>query len=116
MGAASKALLRLLDEHGAQRLEAALCEALLRETPEPNSVRLILERRRLEEGLAPRMPVALPDDPRVRDLAVRPATLEQYGSLGRGDDRGDAEAPTEEDAQANSGEDASAEEDDDVHS
>jgi len=56
-------------------------EALERETPEPNSVRLILERRRLEAGLLPRMPVSLPDDPRVRDLAVRPATLEQYGSL-----------------------------------
>lgn len=82
LGAASKALLRLLDEHGAERLEAAVCEALSRETPEPNSVRLILERRRLEAGLPPRMPVSLPDDPRVRGLAVRPATLEQYGSLG----------------------------------
>jgi hypothetical protein len=99
LGAASKALLRLLDEHGAERLEAALGEALLRETPEPNSVRLILERRRLEDGLAPRMPVALPDDPRVRGLAVRPATLEQYGSLGQDADEGDANAPSEQDAE-----------------
>ena len=81
MGAASKALVRLLDEHGAVRLEAAIREALERETPEPSSVKLILERRRHEAGLQPRVAVQLPDDPRVRDLAVRPATLEQYRSL-----------------------------------
>jgi len=81
MGAASKALARLLDEHGAERLEAAISEALKRETPEPSSVKLILERQRHEAGLQPRLAVQLPDDPRVRDLAVRPATLEQYGSL-----------------------------------
>ncbi len=95
LGAASKALLRLLDEHGAVRLEAAIREALTRETPEPNSVRLILERRRLEAGLLPRMPVALPDNPRVRDLAVRPATLDQYGSLQQ-QAAGESETPSTE--------------------
>jgi hypothetical protein len=95
LGAASKALVRLLDEHGALRLEAAIREALSRETPEPSSVRLILERRRLEAGLLPRMAVALPADPRVRDLAVRPATLEQYGSLRQGA-VGGSEAPSTE--------------------
>ena len=87
MGAVSKAFLRLLDEHGATRLEEAVREALGRETPEPQSVKLILERRQHEAGLRPRMPVTLPDDPRVRKVAVRPATLEQYGSLR--DDGGD---------------------------
>ena len=81
LGAASKALVRLLDEHGAEKLEVAVREALERETPEPGSVKLILERRRLEAGLEPKRPVVLPDDPRVRNLAVRPATLEQYGKL-----------------------------------
>ena len=81
MGAAAKALVRLLSEHGAERLEAAITEALARETPEASSVKLILERRRHEAGLPPRVAVQLPDDPRVRDLAVRPATLEQYQSL-----------------------------------
>lgn len=93
IGAASKSLLRLLEEHGAERLEAAIREAIERETPEPTSVRLILERRRLEAGLPPRMPVALPDDPRVRNLAVRPASLEQYGSL-----RDESAAPSAEEA------------------
>jgi transposase len=81
LGASVTALMRLLDEHGAQRLEAATREALDRQTPEPTSIRLILERRRLEAGLEPRLPVQLPDDPRVRDLAVRPASLEQYEIL-----------------------------------
>ena len=96
LGAASKALLRLLDEHGAEQLEAAVQEALERETPESNSVRLILERKRLEAGLEPKVAVALPDDPRVRNLAVRPATLSQYGKLGGGsvvaDSKVDAES------------------------
>ena len=55
-------------------------------------MRLILERRGLEAGLPPKLPVQLPDDPRVRDLAVRPATLEQYASLQqRADDGRNAE-------------------------
>lgn len=102
LGAVSKALLRLLDDHGAQRLDAAVKEALERKTPEPESVRMILERHRLEAGLEPKRPVALPDDPRVRNLAVRPATLEQYGRLGTsrnetdGDLTGEANEATEQ--------------------
>lgn len=81
IGSAVKALLRLLEQYGAERLEAAVREALERKTPEPRSVRLILEKERLEAGLAPRVAVPLPDDPRVRDVAVRPASLEGYGVL-----------------------------------
>ncbi len=86
LGSSVTALVRLLDQHGAERLEAAIQEALARETPEPNSVRLILERRQLEAGLEPRVPVQLPDDPRVREVCVRPATLEQYGVLRQTED------------------------------
>lgn len=88
IAAASKSLSRLLSEHGSERLEAAIAEALARETPEPSSVKLILERRRHEAGQPPRVAVQLPDDPRVRDLAVRPATLEQYGDLRPGQNDG----------------------------
>jgi hypothetical protein len=99
LGANVTALLRLLDEHGAERLEAATREALARETPEPTSIRLILERRRLEAGLGPRVPVQLPDDPRVRDLAVRPASLEQYGALRQTADA-DLDAQVQDDKEA----------------
>jgi transposase len=104
LGASVTALLRLLDEYGAQRLEAATREALDRETPEPTSIRLILERRRLEAGLEPRLPVQLPDDPRVRDLAVRPASLEQYGILREAADEADeaGEVPSKEESDGQS--------------
>ena len=58
-------------------------EALARETPEPRSVRLVLERMSLDAGRGPRVPVHLPDDPRVRDVVVRTHTLDSYGVLGR---------------------------------
>jgi len=86
LGSRVNTLLKLLEEYGAGRLESATREALSRETPEPASVRLILERERQEEGLEPRVPVQLPEDRRVRDLAVRPPSLEGYGVLGGGDD------------------------------
>lgn len=71
-------LLRLLDEHGAQELAAAVAEALTAGAPHPEAVRLILDRRRHERGLQPPLPVALPDDPRVRDLVVTPHRLADY--------------------------------------
>ena len=89
LGSRATALERLLEEHGGKRLEAAVREALERGTPEPQSVRMILDRERLEAGQAPRVPVDLPDDPRVREVVVRPASLERYGVLrdgGEGDD------------------------------
>lgn len=81
LGSRVVALEKLLDEYGAERLETALREALARGTPEPRSVRLVLERERMQKGHELRMPVVLPEDPRVRKLAVRPASLEGYGVL-----------------------------------
>lgn len=91
LGSRVIALLKLLEEYGAARLESATREALARETPEPASVRLILERERQEEGLEPRVPVQLPEDERVRDLAVRPPSLDGYGALGDGEEDRDDE-------------------------
>lgn len=71
-------LLRLLDEHGAQDLAAAVAEALTAGSPHPEAVRLVLDRRRHERGQQPPLPVALPDDPRVRDLVVTPHPLADY--------------------------------------
>lgn len=96
LGSRVTALLKLLEEFGAARLESATREALARETPEPASVRLILEREQQTEGLEPRVPVQLPDDKRVRDLAVRPPSLEGYGVLGDQDGDQGAEPETEE--------------------
>jgi transposase len=81
LGSITAALLRLLDHYGAAELEAAIAEALAREVPHPNAVRLALERRREQREQAPPVAVALPDDQRVRDLVVRPHPLDDYDQL-----------------------------------
>ena len=81
LGSATAALLRLLDRYGARDLEHAITEALTQQAPHPNSVRHILERNAKARGSAPPLPVPLPDDPRVRNLTVRPHDLKTYDSL-----------------------------------
>lgn len=81
LGSATAALLRLLDHYGAAELDTAIAEVLERDTPHPHSVRLVLERRRHQRGAPPSMPVELPDDPRVRELVVRPHALADYDNL-----------------------------------
>ena len=81
LGTATAALLRLLDEFGSASLERAIIEALQKDIPHQHAVRQILERQRRERGGKPVVPVDLPDDPRVRDLVVRPHDLERYDAL-----------------------------------
>jgi transposase len=83
LGTATARLLRLLEEFGAAPLQQAILEALDQDIPHHHAVRQILERRRRAAGLAPAVPVQLPDDPRVRELVVRPHTLESYDALTR---------------------------------
>ena len=82
LGTVCSQLLRLLDEHGGRHLERAVKEALDKKMPEPGSVQLILDRMRLDEGRPTRVPVALPDDPRIKNLVVRPHSLDTYDVLG----------------------------------
>ena len=81
LGSATSALLRMLDRYGAQKLEAALTEALTQKSPHPNSVRRILERNAKAAGTAPPVAVPLSDDPRVRNLTVKPHDLKTYDAL-----------------------------------
>ena len=81
LGAATTALVRLLDRYGAGELEVAIAEALDQDVCHPHAVRHVLERRRRERDQPPPIPVELPDDPRVRDLVVRPHALESYDTL-----------------------------------
>ncbi len=86
LGGTTTSLLGLLDTYGAEKLDKAIVEALEKETPHPNSVRMILERWRHEEGRSVPIPVELPDDPRVRNLAVRPHSLATYDAIEKGDE------------------------------
>lgn len=78
LGTAVDRLGRLLDEHGRDELATAVAEALAAGSPHPETVRLILDRRRHARHQPPPLPVTLPDDPKVRDLVVTPHDLADY--------------------------------------
>ena len=81
LGSITAALLRLLDQYGTAELTLAIQEALDRDVPHPNAVRLSLERRREQRQQPPPLAVALPADERVRNLVVRPHDLNDYDHL-----------------------------------
>jgi transposase len=87
LGSVTSGLLRLLDAHGAAALRDAITEALDAGAPHLAGVRQILDRHRHARGQPPPVPVALPDDPRVRNLVVRQQLLTDYEQL---------ESPTED--------------------
>ena len=81
LGAMTAALLRLLDRTSAADLQAAVLEALARDVPHANAVRLALERRRGLHGDAPPVALVLPAHVQARDAPVRPHALEPYDQL-----------------------------------
>ena len=80
-GAITAALMRLLDRTSAADLQLAILEALERDVPHPNAVRLALERRREQRGDAPQVAVVLPAHVQARDAPVQPHALETYDQL-----------------------------------
>ncbi|HUP25358.1 MAG TPA: IS21 family transposase [Thermoanaerobaculia bacterium] len=78
LATAVERLLRLLDEHGRDELALAIAEALAAGSPHPETVRLILDRRRAGRSQPPPLAIELPDDPRLRDLVVVPHPLADY--------------------------------------
>jgi hypothetical protein len=81
LGAITAALLRLLDTHGAAEVQAAILEALGRDVPHPNAVRLALDRRRTQRGEPPPVALVLPEHVRARDHMVQPHPLAPYDRL-----------------------------------
>lgn len=86
LGRITRTLLDLLDRYGAAELEAAIRDALAREVPHPNAVRLALERRRQEQDSPPPVGVTLPDHLKRRDVTVRPHPLAGYDQLTQAND------------------------------
>ena len=87
LGSMTSTLLRLLDRYGSGELTIAVNEALKKGVPHPNAVRQTLQKRRDERLEPPPVPVALPDDKRVRHLNVKPHSLNGYDQLGQQEDR-----------------------------
>src|SRR5271169_5885518 len=81
LGNITATLLQLLERYGASQLDAAIVEALDRNVPHPNAVRLALERRRDDRQQAPPVAIILPAHVRARDKAVQPHSLDTYDKL-----------------------------------
>ena len=81
LGSLTASLMQLLARYGAAELQAALLEALEREVPHPNAVRLILERRRDARLEPPPIAVNLPDHVRAKDAPVISHRLDTYDQL-----------------------------------
>jgi len=62
-------------------LEEAIAEALEHSVPHLPAVRHILDRKRHERGQPPPIAVSLPEDPRIRNLVIRPHRLNDYEDL-----------------------------------
>jgi hypothetical protein len=76
-----RARAELLERYGIVELTAAIEEALARDVPHPNAVRLALERRRQALAAPPPLAVCLPDHIKRRDIPVRQHGLAGYDSL-----------------------------------
>src|SRR4051794_14982580 len=81
LGGIAAALLQLLDRHGAAALQAAIREALERDVPHPNAVRLALDRQREAHGTPPPVAIVLPASVQARDRPVQPHPLATYDRL-----------------------------------
>jgi transposase len=94
LGTITAALMRLLERYGAAALQAAIGEALQRDVPHPNAVRLALERAREEQGLPPPTALCLSEEVARRDAPVRTHALADYDQISQ--PPGGADEPSQE--------------------
>jgi hypothetical protein len=100
LGSITSRLLRLLDTYGASALERAVAEAVKSDAPHLAAVRQLLEQHRQAAGKPPPLPTPLPDDPRIRNLHVKPHDLGTYDAL-RQEDTDEDEDTDDEDPNKN---------------
>jgi transposase len=81
LGAITAALKRLLERYGSAELQAAITEALECNSPHPNTVGMILERRRELRNQPPPVPVTLSAHALAKDVPLRPQNLNVYDQL-----------------------------------
>jgi transposase len=81
LGSITATLMQLLARYGAAELNAAVLEALARDVPHPNAVRLVLERRREQRQDPPPISVILPEHIQTKDRPVRSHDLAAYDKL-----------------------------------
>jgi transposase len=81
LGVLTRGLLALLDSHGASALEAAIAAALTEDAAHLGAVRHFIDQHAHARGQPPPIAVALPKDPRLHALSVRPQALSDYEHL-----------------------------------
>ncbi|MDM7973083.1 MAG: IS21 family transposase, partial [candidate division Zixibacteria bacterium] len=86
LGGTTHRLLRLGDQYGMRELDEAIGIAIENTSYAAKSVAFILEQRRRAAETTVPVPVALPNDPRVRDLVVAPRPLSAFDVLAADDE------------------------------
>jgi hypothetical protein len=81
LGSVTLGLSRLLDRYGATPMQPAVLEALARDVPHPNAVRLALERAREATRTPPPVDTALSERARSMDVTVQAHGLAAYDAL-----------------------------------
>ena len=81
LGSITAGLSKLLDRYGAQPMQAAVVEALARDVPHPNAVRLALERARHASQTPPPVDTPLSERARSLDVTVQAHALAAYDVL-----------------------------------
>jgi len=77
----TRVLGQMLDHYGAPAMQEAVLEALRRDVPHYNAVRLALERARLERQDAPLIVPQLSERAQRMDVTVQPHQLDAYDDL-----------------------------------
>jgi len=86
LGRCTRKLEEFLHSYGAEALEAALAEALQSGAAHLHAIQHILERARREAGKPPALPLTLPNDPRLKNLTIKPHDLTAYDKIKDDDD------------------------------
>jgi hypothetical protein len=89
LGSITAGLSKLLERYGAAPLQAAVQEALVRDVPHPNAVRLALEAAREQRHQLPPIDTPLSERARLLDVTVRPHGLDLYDALHPGSTQAD---------------------------
>jgi transposase len=74
---------KLLDLYGAEELNGALEEAMRRNAYSATSVNYILEAKRKKRKEKPVISIPLSDDPRIKNVRVKPHDLTEYDKLNK---------------------------------
>lgn len=81
IGSFTQRLNRLLERFSARELDDAIAQALDKGAPQLGAIRQLLDKARADRGQPPPVRLALPDDPRLERLVVRPHSLATYDQL-----------------------------------